>query len=72
MLTLFAERLELVQVSFEIYVSLDSKISVLLHRYRDFKRSLQQATDMTCIDAARKASEALILVYFSYSSLYTS
>lgn len=43
------------------------KISVLLDRYRDFKRSLQQVTDMTCIDAARKASEALVLVNFSCS-----
>lgn len=33
-----------------------------LHKYRDFKRSLQQVTDRTCIDAARKASEALILL----------
>lgn len=72
MLNLFAERLELVQVSFEIYGSLNSKTSVVLHRYRDFKRSLQQVTDMTSIDAAQKASEALILVFFSCSSLYTS
>ncbi|KAK1367795.1 Nuclear pore complex protein Nup85 [Heracleum sosnowskyi] len=33
-----------------------------LHKYRDFKRSLQQVADLTSIDAARKASEALILL----------
>nr|XP_043613650.1 nuclear pore complex protein NUP85 [Erigeron canadensis] len=31
-----------------------------LHKYRDFKRSLQQVQDGTFTDAARKASEALI------------
>ena len=34
----------------------------MLHRYRDFKRSLQQVHDGIATDAAKKAAESLILV----------
>ncbi|KAH9608263.1 hypothetical protein KSS87_021652 [Heliosperma pusillum] len=42
-----------------------------LHKYRDFKKSLQQVKDGKAIDAARKAVESLILVAYA-KSIYAS